>query len=79
MRVDPSVPPQIDATGRLLERVAALERQVRELQSYLQGGSVQQIPSVNALPAAGRKGRLVFLTTDSKVYKDTGAAWANPL
>lgn len=30
---------------------------------------------LNSLPAPGNKGRLVFLTTDNKLYRDTGTAW----
>jgi len=31
--------------------------------------------NVAALPAAGVVGRLVYLTTDGMIYRDTGAAW----
>ncbi|HEX7019002.1 MAG TPA: hypothetical protein VF159_03260, partial [Gemmatimonadaceae bacterium] len=30
---------------------------------------------VDELPAPGNQGRVVFLTTDSKLYRDTGSAW----
>lgn len=30
---------------------------------------------VSTLPAPGNQGRLVFLTTDNKLYRDTGTAW----
>ncbi len=29
----------------------------------------------DVLPAAGHQGRLVFLTSDNKLYRDTGSAW----
>jgi hypothetical protein len=34
-----------------------------------------QIENVGALPAAGTKGRVVFLTTDNRFYIDNGSAW----
>jgi hypothetical protein len=73
--MDPYRPPQLDPGARLYERLAALEQEVRNISSYLQGGSVQQIPVVLSLPPAGRKGRIVMLDSDNVVYKDTGAAW----
>jgi len=76
MSLDPYRPPGVDPNLRLYERIADLERQVRELRAYVQGGSVQQVPVVDALPTAGRKGRLVMLDSDNLLYRDTGTAWA---
>jgi hypothetical protein len=45
------------------------------MEAYLQGGTVQQIPVVTALPVAGRAGRLVMLDSDKLVYRDTGVTW----
>jgi hypothetical protein len=55
--------------------LAALERRIRTLEGYLSGGTVQQVPVVLNLPTAGRKGRLVILDSDSKLYRDTGTSW----
>jgi hypothetical protein len=33
------------------------------------------VENVGALPDVGNPGRLVFLTTDGKVYVDTGTDW----
>lgn len=73
MPADPAAPFTTDPTLALLERLARLEQRLLAVEAR------EGIPVVATLPAAGRKGRLVFLTTDGKVYKDTGAAWANPL
>jgi hypothetical protein len=55
--------------------MAALERRVTALERQLQGGAVSQIPTVAVLPVAGRQGRVLMLSTDSTVWKDTGSAW----
>jgi len=36
---------------------------------------ITPVEIVNTLPAAGHQGRIVFLTTDNKMYRDTGSAW----
>lgn len=36
---------------------------------------LRPVEIVNALPAAGTEGRTVYLTTDDKLYRDTGTAW----
>lgn len=36
---------------------------------------LRPVEIVPSLPAAGTQGRTVFLTTDNKLYRDTGAAW----
>jgi hypothetical protein len=72
---DPRRPPAGTPQERSSERIAALERRIRNLESYLNGGAVQQIPVVAALPAAGRKGRAVILDSDSKLYRDNGSSW----
>lgn len=77
MPLDPAIPPALDLTQRLQQRIADLEFRLRAIEAYMQGGSVGQIPVVAALPAAGRIGRLLMLSTDQHVYKDTGAAWVD--
>lgn len=36
---------------------------------------IRPVEIVSSLPSAGTQGRTVFLTTDNKLYRDTGAAW----
>jgi hypothetical protein len=75
MPVDPYRPPSLDPGARVYERLADLEQRLRNMEAYLQGGTVQQIPVVTALPVAGRAGRLVMLDSDKLVYRDTGVTW----
>lgn len=74
MPLDPWIPPGTSPDARLADRLAKLEREVRDLQRFLAGGGIQA-PVVTALPTFGRKGRLVVLASDNKLYLDTGAAW----
>ena len=37
--------------------------------------TIKPIEVVDTLPEAGTQGRTVFLTTDNKIYRDTGIAW----
>lgn len=37
--------------------------------------NVADIPVVSVLPAAGNKGKVVYLTTDDKLYRDDGTSW----
>ena len=37
--------------------------------------TIKPIEVVDTLPEAGTQGRTVFLTTDNKLYRDTGIAW----
>jgi len=37
--------------------------------------TIKPIEVVDTLPEAGTQGRTVFLTTDNKIYRDTGTAW----
>lgn len=39
--------------------------------------SITPVEIVSVLPAAGSQGRVVFLTTDNKLYRDTGTAWTS--
>lgn len=39
------------------------------------GTGIRPPEVLGALPAAGTQGRMVFLTTDNKLYRDTGSAW----
>ncbi len=75
MPVNPEIPAARDPGARVAERLAAVERDLREIRSVLQGGAVAQVPVVPVLPAAGRQGRVVMLATDTNLYKDTGSAW----
>jgi hypothetical protein len=77
MPIDPASPPSGDSQLRLLERLANLERELRTIKSTLSGGATAQLPVVAALPPAGRLGRLLILSTDGHVYRDTGAAWVD--
>ncbi len=36
---------------------------------------LRPIETVSSLPTAGTAGRIVFLTTDNKLYRDTGTSW----
>lgn len=75
---DPRLPPPDDAMSRLADRLAAVERKQRDMEQFMQGGVTAAIPVVTALPAAGRKGRLVMLASTSAVYKDNGSSWVTP-
>ena len=39
--------------------------------------SIKPIEIVSSLPSAGTQGRTVFLTSDNKLYRDTGSAWTS--
>lgn len=73
MPVDPSIPQAGTAEGRLYERVAALERQLADLQTHSQG----EVPVVAALPTAGRVGRVRILASDGHLYRDIGTGWVD--
>lgn len=72
---DPRRPPAQTPDARTSTRIGKLERHVRTLLGYINGGSVQQVPVVASLPTAGRKGRLVILDSDNKLYRDNGSSW----
>lgn len=74
MPVDPAVPRSLDPTVRMAERLADVERQLRALAGYLQGGAVQQVPVVDSLPAGVREGRWVKLR-GGLLYVDEGGSW----
>ena len=63
MGVDPNIPPSSQPELRALE------------QQFLTGGV--QVPVVASFDTltAGRKGRIVFNSTESKFYGDTGSGW----
>jgi hypothetical protein len=73
--VDPYRPPSLDSGARVYDRLADLEQRLRNIEAYLQGGTVQQVPVVAALPAAGREGRVLKVSGDSRLWVDTGVAW----
>ena len=56
--------------------IGQLERQVRNLTMFMQGGVTAQIPVVSSLPPAGRQGRVLMLASTSALWKDDGASWS---
>jgi hypothetical protein len=74
MPIDPAIPPTGSPGVRQAERFAALERRVRSLET---GAAFElgNVPVVAVLPAPGRQGRVLMLSSDSSLWKDTGAAW----
>jgi hypothetical protein len=78
MPLDPRVPLPDDPMSRFADRIAGLERELRDLKQFMQGGVTAQIPVVAALPAAGRQGRLLMLASTSAIYKDNGSSWVTP-
>lgn len=75
MPLDPNMPHAPSAEGRNAERLAAIEHDLRVIKQYLSGGSTQQFPVVSVLPTPGRMGRAVVLSTNGKLYIDSGTAW----
>jgi len=43
------------------------------------GSGVKPLEVLGSLPAAGTQGRVVFLTTDNKLYRDTGSVWVETI
>lgn len=61
---------------RLMAPIRDLERRVAALESRpSRAEEAGGVALVDALPPAGKKGRVVFLTADNKFYGDTGATW----
>ena len=61
---------------RLMAPIRALEQRVAALESRpSRTEEAGGVAVVDALPAAGVPGRILFRTTDKKFYGDTGAAW----
>ena len=75
MRPDPSIPDSLNPGQRRAQQTADMERRLRRLETFLQGGVAGRIPPVDVLPPPGRKGRIRYLTTDDKVYVDIGSSW----
>lgn len=75
MPLDPYMPPAGTPSERLADQIADLNRRLKNIEAFLQGGAVQQFPVVDALPTPGRKGRAVVLSSDSKLYVDNGTSW----
>ena len=38
---------------------------------------IKPVEVLSSLPSAGTQGRTVFLTSDNKLYRDTGSAWTS--
>lgn len=76
MPVDPAAPPPSTEAARLADRIGQLERQVRNLTMFMQGGVTAQVPVVSSLPPAGRQGRVLMLASTSALWKDDGASWS---
>lgn len=77
MPVDPGIPPPAGKDANIAARLAQLERELRNLKTFLNGGAGSQFPVVSTLAGlpAGRKGRGVFNSSDGKLYVDNGTAW----
>lgn len=60
---------------RLMERVAALENELRELRAYIQGGRIDRIAVVSGLPTAGVEGRLLKVAGTDRPYLDNGSSF----
>lgn len=73
--LNPRRPPSGTPEGRTADRLAALERRFKTLEGSYSGGASMTIPVVTSLPTAGRKGRLVILDSDSKLWRDNGSSW----
>jgi len=61
---------------RLMAPIRALEQRVAALEARpSRAEEAGGVALVDALPAPGVKGRILFRTTDNTFYGDTGAAW----
>lgn len=63
--------PTTDLSGTIVEAQIAAE--AINTAKFAQG--IRPVEIVSTLPAAGTAGRVVFLTTDNKLYRDTGSTW----
>jgi len=62
--------------NRLMAPIRALEQRVAALEGRpSRAEEAGGVAVVDALPAAGVPGRILFRTTDRKFYGDTGTAW----
>lgn len=75
MPVNPAAPPPDGRDARVADRLQTLERKMRTIEQFMQGGVTSQIPVVAALPTAGRQGRILMLQSTSAIYRDTGSTW----
>lgn len=75
MPLDPAVPPIPGPEGRLLERLARMDSDYGPAARLMPGGASPSVPVVEALPDAGRQGRIVMLQATSTVYIDNGTSW----
>jgi hypothetical protein len=66
-----AVVPAVDITGQ----ISAGQIADGSISGTKFASGVKPIEVLGSLPAAGTAGRVVFLTTDSKLYRDTGSAW----
>ncbi len=69
---DPFAPLNPEPGAQVWQRLAALERKLRELETSTVAAA---IPVVAALPAAGREGRVMKVSGNPSLWLDTGAAW----
>ena len=63
--------PVADLTGQILE--AQIADAAISTAKFASG--LRPVEIVGSLPAAGTQGRVVFLTTDGKLYRDDGSNW----
>lgn len=77
MAVDPFIPRTPGVEANIAERLASLERTVRTLSTFLNGGASGQVPVVASFASlpAGRRGRVAFNSSDGKLYVDNGSSW----
>ena len=63
--------PTVDLSGTIVEAQIAAEA----ISTAKFASGIRPVEIVSTLPAAGTAGRVVFLTTDNKLYRDTGSTW----
>jgi hypothetical protein len=72
---NPKAPPPTEGLARIWAKLAELDRRLSNSESYFNGGAAAQVPVVDALPPAGRLGRLVILRADGKLWRDDSTTW----
>ena len=71
----PRLSQQPDVQRAMRQLAAYVHDRLIEVQQAL-SGQITPIEILDELPPAGQQGRVVYLTLDRKVYRDTGAAWS---